>query len=111
MRRRRYRDIGLRTCACGCGQQFMLSTFDRLKRYLNHAHATQGHDWHGINVKRAETIRLQKHAQAIAALIDDDRRITVAQLVKLCEAAYRRGYGSGHLAGTKVRAKQKEQAA
>jgi hypothetical protein len=89
----------------------MLSTYAPKKRYVSRAHVTQTTDWYAVNAKRAETLRVQKHRQTIAALIDDDRRITVAQLVKLCEAAYRRGYGTGHLAGTKARAKQKEQAA
>jgi hypothetical protein len=89
----------------------MLTTFQRKKRYLNHAHATQGHDWSGINAKRAETIRLRRYGQAIAVMIGDDRRITVAQIAKLCEQAYRRGYSTGHVAATTARAKQKGQAA
>ncbi len=106
-RRHVYRDIGLRTCACGCGQQFMLSTFHRTKKYLNHAHATKGHNWSGINTKRAETVRLRKYGRLIARMMGDDRRITVAQIARLCEEAYRGGYGAGWLAAKKSQNRQK----
>jgi hypothetical protein len=85
-----YRVMGTRRCACGCGTSFTVTTRHRLKLFLNKTHANRGRapmaeQEPGPSIPAHLE---QQFAALIAMQLDDDQRLTRAQLMRLCYMSY-----------------------